>query len=172
VYGRRQHAVARVLLVATGALAALGVAACAPLASDTCTVGGRFSATTAARRDPNFEAALFAQHNLDRAAQRLAPLTYDPQLADAAAAYATKEAAQGRWGHACNLFAYAAASVRVVDENLALSRNEDAGALNAMFMASPAHRANILDTRVHNIGIGVLQLPDGTTLTVVRLADS
>ncbi|MFN8037364.1 MAG: CAP domain-containing protein [Acidimicrobiia bacterium] len=169
--GRVVRALLPVLAVAT--LIATGcdaVPSAAPAA--TCTTGGSFTASGAGRRNGAAEGALYATHNFDRGASHLPPLTYDSQLSDVAAAYAAVEAAQGRWGHACNLFAFTSPSVRVVNENLAYTRGLDAGAINALFMASPGHRANILDARVHYLGVAMLELPDGATLTVVRLADA
>jgi len=159
---------ARALLVAT--IVAGATTACTTTPAVTCRVIGTFPPTTSVQRDPAFEAALVAAHNADRAAQHLAPLANDPALADVAAAYATQEAAQGSWGHVCDLFTGVHAYAKAVDENLAVSHGQDPGAVNALFMASPGHRANILDPRVNSIGIGVVHLPDGTTLTVVRLA--
>jgi uncharacterized protein YkwD len=52
---------------------------------------------------------------------------------------------------------------RVVGENLALGQTSASSAV-AAWMASPDHRANMLDRRFTEMGVGIVQRPDGRLL--------
>ncbi len=105
--------------------------------------------------------------NRDRAAAALGPLQWSPCLASIAAANAARLAAQGFLSHAngvqldlgCHLGSRAG-------ENIGwLSSGINDGAMNAMFMASPEHRANILGP-YHFVGVAWAIGPTGAYIAV------
>jgi len=105
--------------------------------------------------------------NRDRAAAGLAPLQWSPCLASIAAANAARMAAQGSLSHAngvqldlgCHLGGRAG-------ENIGwLSSGINDAAINAMFMASPEHRANILGP-YHFVGVAWAVGPTGAYIAV------
>src|SRR5580692_9921589 len=83
--------------------------------------------------------------NADRAQHGLGPLKWDPALARAAQREAELETRVGQEG----------AHFHVVAENLAAAATPDA--LEAEWMQSPGHRANILDPRLNEIGVGLVR---------------
>ena len=100
--------------------------------------------------------------NNARMQQGLQPLHWDPLLASAAQAHAQKMADQQNVSHQLagepDLQARAAqagAHFREVAENVAMGPSLDD--VQKQWMHSPPHRANILDAKLTNIGIGVAQ---------------
>jgi uncharacterized protein YkwD len=107
------------------------------------------------------EQELFAAVNRERKAQNLSTLKWDDGLADAARKHAEAMAERATVSHQLpgepNLLSRAkAAGVHFTW----LSENVDAGAtaaaIHGSFMKSALHRANILDTDMDSIGIGVV----------------
>src|ERR1700678_750317 len=100
--------------------------------------------------------------NQDRAQQGLAPLKWDPALAQAAAAHAQIMAGQPELAHqypgepdlAARCGA-AGAHFRIIEENVALAPTPQA--LEQEWMHSPPHRANILNPTMNSIGIGLVR---------------
>ena len=100
--------------------------------------------------------------NDERAKHQLAPLRLDPALSDAAGFYACRLVEGGFFAHE-DLFDGSTVDVRVanfgyafrkVGENLAAGQRSVDAVMND-WMASPEHRANILDPAYTDIGIGV-----------------
>lgn len=100
--------------------------------------------------------------NMERQRVGLAPLVYNPQLAAAAQTYAQVLASGSCWAHTCGpvpdftqrtmLAGYTGWSV--LGENIAGGQRAPE-AVVAGWMASPAHRANILNSNFREIGVGV-----------------
>jgi Cysteine-rich secretory protein family len=100
--------------------------------------------------------------NEDRARQGLGPLKWDPALARAAQKHAQLMVGQSALSHQYageeeleTRVAEQGAHFRVVAENLAAAPTPIA--LEAEWMHSPHHRANILDARLNEIGIGIVR---------------
>jgi hypothetical protein len=100
--------------------------------------------------------------NADRAEHGLAPLNWDPALAQAAAQHAQIMAGQPALSHQYpgepDLVARggaAGAHFRSIAENVALGPSSEA--LEQEWMNSPPHRANILDPRMNSIGVGMVK---------------
>jgi hypothetical protein len=100
--------------------------------------------------------------NQDRAQHGLGPLQWDPSLARAAQRHAELMVGRGalshQYGGEADLetrVAQQGAHFRVVAENLAVAPNP--GTLEAEWMHSPLHRANILDPRLNAIGVGLVR---------------
>jgi hypothetical protein len=100
--------------------------------------------------------------NADRAQQGLAPLRWDPALAQAAAQHAQLMSQQPELSHQYpgepDLAARAGAAgahFRLIEENVALAPSPQA--LEQEWMHSPPHRANILNPSVNSIGVGVVR---------------
>lgn len=104
---------------------------------------------------PDVEAALLASANAVRAAQGLPALQPDGGLAAGARSWSTQMAAAGVLSHDGSYTVLGAASW---GENVGATSNlgDPAGALHAAFMASDAHRANILNPRFTLAGMGAV----------------
>ncbi len=100
--------------------------------------------------------------NQARMDQGLQPLHWDPALAAAAQAHAQKMLDQKSISHQLpgepdlqTRAAQAGAHFREVAENVAMGNGAEG--LQREWMKSPPHRANILDPKLTNIGIGVVE---------------
>jgi hypothetical protein len=100
--------------------------------------------------------------NADRAQHGLGPLKWDPALARAAQRHADlmggQRALSHQYGGEADLetrVGQEGAHFHVVAENLAAAATPDA--LEAEWMQSPGHRANILDPRLNEIGVGMVR---------------
>jgi Cysteine-rich secretory protein family len=100
--------------------------------------------------------------NADRAEQGLAPLKWDPALAQAASDHAALMADQPALSHQypgeADLVARtsaAGAHFRSIAENVALAANPRA--LEQEWMHSAPHRANILNPAMNTIGVGLVK---------------
>jgi hypothetical protein len=100
--------------------------------------------------------------NADRAQQGLAPLKWDPALAQAAADHAQLMAQQPALSHQypgeADLVTRCGATgahFRTIAENVALASSPQA--LEKEWMNSPPHRANILNPAMNTIGIGLVK---------------
>lgn len=105
---------------------------------------------------------LIALTNTQRAAAGLGPLAYNGQLTASATAKAQDMLAKGYWGHtapdgtsAWTFVGNAGYAYTAVGENLARDYNSDSAVISA-WMASPAHRANVLNGAYQHIGIAVV----------------
>ena len=100
--------------------------------------------------------------NADRAQQGLGPLKWDQALARAAQRHAElmvgQRALSHQYGGEADLdtrVAQEGEHFHVVAENLAVAATPEA--LEAEWMHSPGHRANILDPRLNEIGVGMVR---------------
>jgi uncharacterized protein YkwD len=148
----------RAAAIATVAVLALGVAACAPAPSG-----------SAGPSDP-FIASIFQAMNQDRAAAGLPALGYSPQLEGLAHNWAATMAGQGRLYHQ-NLSAVLGspdyAGYHTLGENILVGPGAmSASSMESSWMASAPHRANILSGGYSLIGIGVYHGPDGRAWAV------
>ncbi|NMP22037.1 CAP domain-containing protein [Sulfobacillus harzensis] len=104
--------------------------------------------------------------NQDRAQNGLPPLAVNQQLATLAQERATAMAVDGYYTHDSPIYGWAyqmeqKAGIHAVwmgAENIA--EVSSVSKANAEFMASPPHRANILDPNETQIGIGIANLPN------------
>jgi hypothetical protein len=100
--------------------------------------------------------------NADRAQRGLGPLNWDPALARAAQKHADlmvgQKALSHQYGGEADLdirVGQEGAHFHVVAENLAAAPTPEA--LEEEWMHSPGHRANILDPRLNEIGVGLVR---------------
>ena len=117
--------------------------------------------------------------NQERANNGLAPLTLDSRLNSAAAAKASHMFANNYWAHVAPdgttpwSFIYAAGyNYNVAGENLAKDFNTSSGVV-AGWMASPTHRANVINSAYNDVGFAVVNgnlLGSDTTLVVAMYA--
>ena len=103
--------------------------------------------------------SLVEMTNTDRQAKALSTLTVDPQLTAAAQAKANDEATKGYFAHTSPdghnswyWFSQAGYLYSYAGENLAVDFT-DSSDVDAAWLASPTHRANILDPHYTQIGI-------------------
>lgn len=122
-------------------------------------------ATRGALRIPVSEQYLLLAANQDRAAHGLGPVAYDPSLSVAASMHAREMAAHGTISHQfpgeMDLSERASRyGVRfsLITENVAIASTS--AEAHSLWMASPGHRANLLDPKVNTIGIAVLMRGD------------
>jgi uncharacterized protein YkwD len=107
------------------------------------------------------ERQLFVSVNRARQDQGLPALKWDEALATAARRHATMMAQHGVAEHVFpgepsipSRATKAGAHFVSISENVALG--SDIGLIDAEFLKSPNHRANILDTDMDSIGVGVI----------------
>lgn len=111
--------------------------------------------------DSASEAQMFADVNHERTGRGMPALKLDGRITTVARAYAMDMWERHYFSHynpegktVADRFNAAGISYEVVGENLALAPTEET-AMNGL-MNSPGHRANILDTEFHIVGIGVI----------------
>lgn len=121
------------------------------------------------------EQALLRLTNQERAKYSLAPLKADSPLTSLARLKSSDMVAQGYFGHTsptygspAQMLARYRVSYRYYAENIA--QGADATRIHAMWMASPGHRANILDGRMTHIGIGLTPSGSGYSATQLFVA--
>jgi uncharacterized protein YkwD len=112
------------------------------------------------------EAAMFNQHNQQRAGGGLGALTVDPALTAIARQRAQDMAAKNYFAHtsptgetAFTLMNASGYRYAIAGENIARNNYPDAesvGIAMKMFMESPSHRSNIMDGRYTKVGIGLV----------------
>ncbi|MEM7287448.1 MAG: CAP domain-containing protein [Actinomycetota bacterium] len=113
----------------------------------------------------------FVQHlNAERASRGLAPLIVDASMTVAARDWSDDMADGGFLAHAPDITVGAPNGWRLVGENVGRGSSVD-GLVDA-FMASPGHRANVLDVRFDRVGVGVATDEDGRLYTTHRFADA
>lgn len=105
------------------------------------------------------------QTNAQRASQGLTPLTFSPELSQAATAKGNDMFQKQYWAHTSPegttpwvFIRGAGYNYQVAGENLARDF-EDTSTMVSAWMASPTHKANIMNPRYQEIGIAVI---DGT----------
>lgn len=121
-----------------------------------------FAASTAFAS--SLEGEVLYHVNVERAAAGLAPLTYNVSLANAASVRASE--ASVHFGHVRPdgrdvKTVLGDASYAWFGENLAVSTTEDAKRIVRAWMASPTHRANLLNRHFTQMGVAVTRGVDG-----------
>ena len=108
------------------------------------------------------ERELFSSINQARMAQGLSPLRWDDSLARAARRHAEVMAENGSAQHGfdgepnlATRVKQAGARFTWLSENV--TQGSTASLVHAQFMKSPNHRANILDSDMDSIGIGIVE---------------
>jgi uncharacterized protein YkwD len=108
---------------------------------------------------------LFALGNQARAAQGVAPLSWDQALAAAAMNHCTRVAAEGQLSHQYSgeleltqRAAQAGAHFSYIEENVAAGYATDS--LHQAWMHSQGHRENLLNPQVNRVGIAVVARGD------------
>jgi len=118
--------------------------------------------------------AEFALVNQDRAANGVGPLAFSGTLARVAQYRAQDMLNRNYFSHYdpstgqlafLELFHMWGIGYSTAGENIAWSTNPSMAAFNSMFMNSPEHRANILNSAYHRVGIGVAESA-GKTMVV------
>lgn len=114
--------------------------------------------------------------NLERAAAGRSPLTVHPAVSSAAMAHSADQAATGRMSHIGSdgsdggtRLTRAGFTWSAWGENVAAGQSTAADVVSA-WMASSAHRANILSSTSRVIGVGVATSPNGTRYWTMDLA--
>ena len=106
-------------------------------------------------------AELFASINADRAGRGLAPLTWDPRLADTAQRVSDAMAASQLVAHQDLGAILALGYTRAAENVLTAPYSVTATSAEYGWMNSAPHRAAILDSGLQHIGIGATSSPDG-----------
>lgn len=124
------------------------------------------------------EASAFARINDSRRADGKGELLLDPMLSELARAYSRRMRDEGFFGHVdpqggglVDRLRASGIGFSVAGENLAQvgGVSDPAAVAHQMLMENAAHRANILDARFTEIGIGVTQRDDTYWMTQVFL---
>ena len=126
-----------------------------PKASACCSAG--------VTEDTNFEYAHYTEINKWRTANGRRTLPHDTCMGNSATGWANQMAVNGRISHSTRIAADADScrkGWRLLGENVGVGY-DNAGLIRA-FKASPAHNANMLDTRWTQIGVGAVWVKDGT----------
>jgi uncharacterized protein YkwD len=120
------------------------------------------ASSRAQQKTSDAERQLFNAANQGRKAHGLPSLKPDEALANAARAHAQRMAEQGTISHQLpgepNLLSRAKAAgaqFSWISENV--DEGQNATAIQQSFMRSPQHRANILDSDMDSVGIGVAE---------------
>jgi uncharacterized protein YkwD len=128
----------------------------------------------AGARLAGLESGILRQMNAIRAQHGLAPLRANPQLAAAAAQHSREMAARGYFAHGSadgsafwkrieQFYRPSPAGYWSVGENLLwASAGVDAARAVELWMASPAHRENILTERWREVGVSAVDVPAGS----------
>jgi hypothetical protein len=137
---------------------------------------------------PVVKRGLACLHDRTRARRRLSRLARSPRLGRAAGGHAARMVRQGYFSHLTPSGAtaadrvrrarYAPGRIRCVGENLAWGTGDRATARQVFraWLASPPHRAILLDRRYRALGVGIttgapgITAPDAATFTVVYAA--
>lgn len=122
-------------------------------------------ANDSASADPADERAFVAAVNAERAAAGLPALVVDGQLTDAARNWAQSMAAAGQISHAPDITVGVTADWLKMGENVGVGPDVDS--IMRAFMASPTHRANVVDPEFTHVGVGVVWA-NGAMYTVHR----
>jgi uncharacterized protein YkwD len=147
--------------LAIGVIAVAGLSACAPKVAS----GPPACAAPAAPADA-ITLAVFNRVNGDRAALGLRGLAWNPQLYCLATDWSNRMAASGSLHHRdlnSVIRSPGYGAYRTLGENILRGANGITGdQMENVWMASPAHRANIVSPFYTSIGIGLAVSPDGT----------
>jgi uncharacterized protein YkwD len=124
-----------------------------------------FANTSSSPPSEPYNAALLSALNSDRAANGLPPLTWSPKLSNQAGTWADHMAAVNSLSHQ-NLSALINSAdyqgYYTLGENIIVGPGGlSPAAVEAAWMNSPPHRANILSGAFNIVGIGYVHGPDG-----------
>ena len=106
------------------------------------------------------ETCFFNAMNAERAAKGKPKLALASDLTTIARNHSKKMAADGTIYHNNNLGSQISGNWTAAGENVGMG--PDCQSIHDAFMASPGHRANILDTDYNQVGVGVATDSDGT----------
>jgi hypothetical protein len=107
------------------------------------------------------DAASFVRKiNAERSSRGLRSLVMRSDLAAIARAHSRAMAGDGYIYHSSNLPSKVSGDWRLIGENV--GEGPDVQSLHDAFMASPAHRKNVLESVFNQVGIGVVRAGDGT----------
>ena len=121
--------------------------------------------------DP-WAAELYDLLDATRAEHGLPALERQPALEDVAEGWSASMLASATLAHAPDLVAQLPAGWRSAAENVGVTWGGDAASLHAAWLASPGHRANVLDAGLDAVGIGVARGDDGQVWVTVDLTGS
>ena len=155
-------------------LAALALATVASLTSGTVLAAPSYAAGARVVHLTAFEHRLLSLMNTDRKSQGLHPLTVAACAEDFARQWTQTMARRDLLEH--NPALKQLWSKRLCRNASTLAENigvagTDADSLFAAYMASPQHRANILNPRLRYVGIGSWQLSDGSVFNTVDFSN-
>jgi hypothetical protein len=102
--------------------------------------------------DGSAESEFVSLVNRERTSRGLAALTVRTDLRDVARSHSRRMASSGNLHHNPNLTTQVTNWVRLAEN---VGTGSGAASLHSAFMSSSGHRANILDTKVSEVGIGV-----------------
>ncbi len=128
------------------------------------------STGTGASAATESELDFVAMLNAERVSAGLAPMIVDASMTLAARDWSEEMAGDGFLAHAPDITVGAPNGWRLVGENV--GRGGSVTRLVAAFMASPGHRANVLEARFDRVGVGVAIGEDGRIYTTHRFADA
>jgi hypothetical protein len=126
-------------------------------------LGFAWSALADPSADKPAAAQLFAMVNQERLAAGLAPLVFSDAATQVSEGWSVHMAMTNELAHNDAWFSpetRSRAGAKAVGENVAY--NADLADAHRRLMASPGHRANILDPRFQQIGIGAVRGPNGS----------
>jgi uncharacterized protein YkwD len=143
----------RTAVIALAAMVGLGLSSCG------------FANTSSSGPSDPLLAGMYHALNQDRANNGLPPLTWSPKLQNQAGTWSSQMASANTLYHQ-NLGALlqqpAFAAYYTLGENILVGPgNMSAAQMEATWMSSPEHRANILSRSFNVVGIGVYRGPDG-----------
>ena len=114
--------------------------------------------------------------NKERAARGIAPVTVDARLTDAAQKHSAYQASINKMTHTGKGYTNAGQRITAAGyswstwaENIAAGQRDCTQAMSA-WMNSSGHRANILSSKMKNIGMGVAKSSSGTMYWTMDLA--
>ncbi|WP_040167186.1 CAP domain-containing protein [Microbacterium gorillae] len=141
------------------ALAALTAAVLLPATSAA-------AATTPAAGTAAEAATVLELTNTARAEHDAAPVAYSPAVAEVAQSWAEQLARSGELSHDADYATKMPDGWLGVAENVAMSSDATPADLHAMWMDSPGHRANLLNSGYNVMGVGLATADDGTLFGV------
>ena len=153
--------------VTAAALAALALASCTP--GTAAVVNGGTSSATSLHAE---EARLVDLLNAERGAAGLAPLAVHGGAVTVARSWAGELARVGRLAHnpdlAGQVSRYVTGAWVRIGENVGTGADSDS--LHGAFMASPGHRANVLNGEYDYVGVGLVRTGPTIWVSIVFVA--
>ncbi|MFA7267346.1 MAG: CAP domain-containing protein [Candidatus Nanopelagicales bacterium] len=149
------------LIVLGLSLGLVGMAGASPAQARTSASASASQQPPAPRFSSSYDKTLLRLMNEARASRGIAPLKTTKKLSKASKKWSKKIAAKRKLSHDPNLRASVSAkagctSVRSWGENVAYT-SDGAGSMFSMYMNSPGHRANILNSGFTHVGVKSLK---------------